>query len=219
VDTQTNTSGQASITVLSSHASTWTFGTAALTTPSKVKVAGIKGVSPGGTEKVGVRVWNDDGTFAASTPVTVAVSGANTANGVVTTNAKGFATFTYTPTKTGTDTVTATVGTVSGTATVRIVGPAETPVLGAVSRSAGTVNIAVRTSPAVKNRKVKIYAVHKVRGHKATLVYVGYGMTNAKGRVHVVIKLDSGQSFTLKARMTGRDYVQHLSNRASGTVK
>ncbi len=85
-----------------------------------------------------------------------------------------------------------TVKGVTGTATIRVASatpppshkPNEYVWLGAVSRKAGTVNIAAQTNPVVANRKIKVYYVHKVHGHKATLVYLGSALTDSTGRAH-----------------------------------
>lgn len=214
--------GVTTVTVLSSHASTWTFGTRDQTAPSvkRVKVAAGRAAEVGGRQRIAVRVWNDDGSLAANAVVRVRVSGANAASGSARTGAHGeLGTFYYSPTRPGRDAVTATVAGHSASTTVVIARPVQIPVLSAVSRHAGTVNVAVQTHPVVQARKIRIYYVSKVRGHKAELVACGGGMTDATGRAHVVISLPAGQQFVLKARMAGRDHVERLSNRYAVGVR
>src|SRR5262249_38041705 len=62
-------------------------------------------------------VADQNGGAVAGVRVDFSVSGANTASGFATTETDGTAPFCYTGTSTGTDTITASVGTVSDTAT------------------------------------------------------------------------------------------------------
>jgi len=179
--------------------------------------------SVGRAAKVGAYVTMADGSRAANVSVSFTVTGANPATGTVPANVMGEAGFYYTPASAGTDHVTATVGGVTGADTVVVgprIKPGQHPWLGAVSRSRGTVNVAVQTHPLVAARKVKIYYVHKVRGHKATLRYLGYALTAADGRAHARLRgLVPGRAYPLKARMAGADYVEHLSSARTLTIE
>jgi hypothetical protein len=74
------------------------------------------------------------------------------------------------------------------------------------------VSVVVQTHPHVARRKVRIYYVYKVHAHKARLRYLGSAHTDAHGRAHAVLRLHPGRRYELKARMAGRDHVEHLSH-------
>jgi hypothetical protein len=58
---------------------------------------------------------------------------------------------------------------------------------------------------------MQLFQVVRHHGQRATLVPLARRITTARGRVVFVLHSTSGARLTLKARMAGRDYVEHLS--------
>jgi hypothetical protein len=97
---------------------------------------------PTGTQNVGTpytvtaTITNPGGSISGQT-VNFSVTGSNSATGTGTTNASGQATFTYTGSNIGGDTVTATFGSASGTATVTWIAAVKAPTTLSVNAAIG----------------------------------------------------------------------------------
>jgi len=195
---------------------------------SQVKVAGIKGVGVGGTEKIAVRVWNSDGSLAGGATVSVTVTGANTASGTATTGANGeLGWFSYTAKHAGTDHVTATIDGKTATTTVTISSAVSSHLFHPVAQANGTFLYSVQTTPATAGARVNLFAVYHPGKADQALFHAGNSTTNANGRaaratspgylVHGHFKhYRAGQTYVLVAKVVGS---AGQSNMSSATAK
>jgi hypothetical protein len=227
VTTTTTASGVTTITVLSSHASLWSFGVKSAATVSKVKVDCNKGAVAGAPERCAVRVWNSDDSLAAKSVVALVVSGANSATGTATTGPNGeLGYFTYTPKKSGTDTVTATAGTATDTTKVTIGAGVASHLFHPVAQRNGTFLFSVQTIPAATGGRVNLFAVYHPGRSDQKLLHAGNGTANLNGRavratspgylVNGVFKqYRAGQDYVLVARVVDGS----LSNMQTATAR
>lgn len=194
---------------------------------AKVKVAGTKGVSAGGTEKIAVRTWNADGTLAGGVTVNIKVSGANSVTGTATTGPNGeLGYFTYKAKNAGTDTVTATVGSVKASTKVTISSGQGTHLFHPAAMANGTFLFSAQSVPAAAGVRVNLFAVYHPGKSDQMLLNAGNGTTNSAGRVVKATspgylaggkfkQYKAGASYVLVARAVGGS----LSNTQTVTAK
>jgi len=221
----TTAASDATVALADTATAKYTVGAA---TVSQVKVAGIKGVGVGGTEKIAVRVWNSDGSLAAGATVNVKVTGANTATGTATTGPNGeLGWFSYTAKNAGTDHVTATIDGKTATTTVTISSAISSHLFHPVAQANGTFLYSVQTIPATAGARVNLFAVYHPGKADQALFHAGNSTTNAAGRaaratspgylVHGHFKhYRAGQTYVLVAKIVGS---AGQSNMSSATAK
>jgi hypothetical protein len=185
--------------------------------PSSLVVVAAPGAKVGTEELVAATVKNSDGSAAVNQVVRFKVSGANSASGAVTTNAKGVALFGFLPKHAGATHVAAyddvnadnlqggTEPHDSMTVSVRKV--TEKPTITLTSKS-GTVTIHVTSHPKLAKAKVTYYVKHK--GH---FTKIGVDKTGRGGKASQTFVEGKGVRYTFRAKVTGKSGV------ASGTSK